>query len=111
MPATLIPIVTPTLAGTTWPATDGTAADTTNENYIENSGKVSLLVANTGGGAATVTLRTPGTAGGLTIEDPVKNLAAGERKVYGTFPIEVYGNQLQFLGSAATVKFIPFQSI
>lgn len=109
MPATNIPVVTATRSGVTWPATDGTAADVANGNSVTNGPSICVLVFNGAAGSSTVTFKTPNAPGGLAIADDVKTLAAGERKVYGPFPTNLFGDVLEFTGSVATVKFIPFQ--
>lgn len=110
MPATLVPTTTSTINGVTWPAADGQAADVVNENYFVNGEHVGLLVANTGGTPYNLTFRTPTTVGtGLSVEDPVKAMAAGARQLFGPFPREVYGDNVQFLGANAALKFIVVQ--
>ena len=51
-----------------------------------------VLVTNAGGGAVVVTVPTPQTIIGLSIQDPTITIAAGVEKIFGRFPPSVYNN-------------------
>lgn len=68
-----------------------TAADNTNGETIPNDGRTFLHVKNTGGGACTVTVATPGQVDGLAIADLTATVPAttGDRLI-GPFPPGIY---------------------
>lgn len=109
MPATAIAVTTATRTGVVWPATDGVAADPTNGNTVPNGPNVVVLVFNGAATSSTVSFNTPGTSGGLGIDEDIKTLAAGTRTVYGPFPSTLFSDKLTFTASVATVKFIVLQ--
>ncbi len=78
------------------------SADATNDHSVANGrGDVFVHVVNGGGGAINVTVPTPSTAvQGLTIEDPVINVPAGEDRFIGPFDL---GNFNQSDGSGIYV--------
>jgi hypothetical protein len=86
-----VPVTTITRSGTTWPATDGQAADAVNGNIIPNGPHVCVLVFNGAGTPSTVSFNTPYTASGLAIAEDVKTIPAGGRVAYGPFPVSLYG--------------------
>lgn len=67
------------------------AADNANGETIPNDGQTFLHVKNTGGGACTVTVATPGTIDGLAVADltAVVPATTGDRLI-GPFPPGAY---------------------
>ncbi len=65
----------------------------TDGNRFKNSGREFVLVVN-GGGAnpVVVTIPTPQTISGLTIQDPTVSVAIGAEKIIGPFPPSIYNN-------------------
>jgi hypothetical protein len=70
-----------------------TAADNTNGESCANNGNLFLHVKDTGGGACTVTVTTPGTVDGLAITDltVVVPPTTGDRMI-GPFPTGLYND-------------------
>lgn len=65
------------------------AADT---HLIKNDGRTTLNVKNGGAEATKVTIVTPNTSGGNAVADKEVEIAAGEEKIIGPFPKDVYDN-------------------
>lgn len=55
-----------------------------------NDGRTFLDVNNGSGSSVTVTFTTPGTVGGIAIENPANAVAAGTRKRFGPFDPSVF---------------------
>ena len=55
-----------------------------------NDGRTFLDVNNGSGSSVTVTFTTPGTVGGIAIENPANAVAAGARKRFGPFDPSVF---------------------
>lgn len=105
--------------------------DNVNGHYIQNSGATRLLVVNTAaavahvyvwpgghpgghaGAVATGATQVAGTVGGLQTVVQDNQLAAtgtaGDAKILGPFPQSVYGTELYFDPTAATVFFYAFE--
>ena len=66
------------------------AATLTDGDRFRNSGKEFIHVINGGGGAVAVTVPTPATISGLTIEDKIVSVPAGEDRMIGTFEPGLY---------------------
>lgn len=111
MPATALPVTTTQgLTATNWPATDGTAADVTNGNSFANSPNAIVLVTNTSGTTAyTVTFTTPFSAGGYSIEDPVRTIPINGKQVFGPFDSKLFGDTVVMTANNVAVKFIVVQ--
>ena len=115
MPRTAIPITTltgdPITGGVAEVA--GTACDVANGNVINNiSEHMWLEISNSAGSSGTVTLVTPGKSGSLNIEDPIITVpATTNRKRYGPFSKTLFGDNLEFNGSAATLTVSAYQTL
>lgn len=57
---------------------------------FSNDGNVYLYIDNNGASAATVTVETPNTYQGLAIDDVAISLTAGQIKIAGPFPTELF---------------------
>lgn len=57
---------------------------------VANSGRMFLVIENTGAGAHTISVLTPGTVDGLAIADLSITIAAGAIRKVGPFPKSVY---------------------
>lgn len=66
------------------------AADATNFNYFENTGKEVVLIQNDDVAQQTVTFATPGTLDGSALPDLTITVAAGALAVVGPFPRSLY---------------------
>lgn len=107
MPSTNIPVKSHTSrAGSVLGA--GVAADVTNGNNFANDGNTYLLCVG-GAAAKTITFVTPGTVGGLAVADLTASVGITENKVFGPFPVELFGSVLEITHEAAsTTKLTPF---
>lgn len=62
------------------------AANVDGHSIVNGDGRVMLYLKNADAGAHTATFVTPGTLrGGITIEDPVTSIPAGEERAMGPF--------------------------
>ena len=66
------------------------ACDASNGNKFSNDGRTLLYVENGGADSATVTIDTPATVGGLAVAQNAITLSAGQGKICGPFPPEIY---------------------
>lgn len=66
------------------------ACDSSNGNKFSNDGRTLLYIENGGGSSATVTFDTPATVGGLAVAQNAVTLSAGQGKMCGPFPPEIY---------------------
>lgn len=91
-------------SGATPPAE--TNGDAVNNHQMSNDGRVLLFVRNSNGGstARTVTFRPTKTVDGGTVTKPV-SIAAGATKVFGPFPVDLYGSLMQIDVDNAELKF------
>jgi hypothetical protein len=90
MAYTELTVQAPTIAGVI-PA--DVAATLTDGNRFKNSGREFILVKNGGGvNPVVVTIPTPQTIKGLTIQDPTVSVAIGVEKIIGPFPPSLYNN-------------------
>jgi len=115
MPRTAIPITTLTgdpITGGVAEVT-GTACDVTNGNVINSiSENMWLEVSNSAGATGTITLVTPGKSGSLNIEDPQITVpATTNRRRYGPFSKSLFGDNLEFNGSASTLSVSAYQTL
>jgi hypothetical protein len=69
-------IVTPIKANDIGVSPSPQAMSTADTYYVRNNGKVVLHFLKTGAGAATITITTPKTVGGLAVADRTLNVAA-----------------------------------
>ena len=92
MPRTVIPLDVSARAGQ---ALTRTAADQPNQMYFDNTGEnVLIIVENEDAAAKTITFITPQEIDSdLAVEDRQDTIAAGEKKVYGPFSNNTYGNE------------------
>jgi len=68
------------------------AATLTDGDQFRNSGKEFIHVINGGGSPCVVTVPTPATIKGLTIQDKTVSVAAGTDRMIGTFDPGLYNN-------------------
>lgn len=59
-------------------------------NYFANDGRVFLHVINGSGSSINVTVGTPGSVDGLAISDLVVAVPAGDERMIGPFPTNIY---------------------
>lgn len=89
MPRVEIPVTQLTDSGVAPPAQ--TNADATNDHYIAgNDGHIMLEIISTDGGAQSVTILTPGTFGGLNLEDRTVSVPAGQTRYVGRLAPGIY---------------------
>lgn len=88
----------------TWPTVPGVAADTTNGDTIPNGGSTVLVMNNTAGASATVTVRTNLTADGLDLADRIFTVPANTIQLVKLGPLSIYGNSTRVDCSATTVR-------
>ena len=68
------------------------AVDDTNGESFDNVGENVLLhVKNGSGGAVVVTITTPGSVDGVALADRTISVPAGEERIIGPFPNNLYG--------------------
>lgn len=112
MPRTAIPITTLTGVVAGVPETTPVACDAVNGNVINNySEHMWLEVTNSAGASGTITLNTPGTVQGRAIADDTVTIpASANRRRLGPFSRAVYGDNLEFNASAATLSVAAYQT-
>lgn len=108
MPRTSVTRVTPARSGTAWPS--ATACDVANGNTVSNDGHVFLLAANTGGAPYTLDFTVKQTVDGITPDFVAVSITNGTSKIFGPFPVSIYGDDLDFNGENAAVTVIPIQA-
>lgn len=100
--------ITPTnlthTTASTWPASPGVAADTTNGDQVPNGGYTILVMNNTAGSSATVTVVTSATVDGLPVDNRVFTVPANTVQLVKLGPISTYGSSTRVDCSATTVK-------
>lgn len=85
----------------------GVSADVTNGNSVVNDGNT-LILAVGGASAYAITFVTSGTVGGLSVTDNVQSVGITENKMFGPFPVALYGSVLNIThGASSTVKLTP----
>lgn len=62
----------------------------TDGNAVKNTGNQVFYIKNGGGGAVTITFRTPLTVGGILVEEVTDSLGAGAEEMYGVFPTHIF---------------------
>lgn len=72
-----------------------TPGDATNNHTLTNDGKTGLLVKNTGATARIVTFKLFKTVDGQAITPRAKSIPAGVTMLFGPFPTDQYGAQLE----------------
>ena len=86
----------------------GVAADVTNGNNFSNDGNTYLMCVG-GAAAKTITFVTSATVDGLAVSDLTATVGINEVKVFGPFPVGIYGETVQVTHEAAsTTKLTPF---
>lgn len=72
------------------------AGDVTNGHVVTNDGRTGILVKNSGTTVArVVTFRFFKTVDGQSVTSRAESLAVGATELFGPFPIEDYGNNLE----------------
>ena len=84
-----------------------TAATLTDGNMFTNSGKEFVHVVNGSGGSINVTVLTPALVRGLTLEDKVVAVPAGEERMIGRFDPGLYNQS----GTDAGKVYVQFSSV
>lgn len=72
-----------------------TTGDATNNHVVANDGKTGIIVKNTGATARVVTFKLFKTVDGQSITPRAKSIAAGATMLFGPFPTDHYGAQLE----------------
>lgn len=72
-----------------------TTGDATNNHVVTNDGKTGILVKNTGATARIVTFKLFKTVDGQAIAPRTKSVPAGVTYLFGPFPVDQYGSQLE----------------
>lgn len=67
------------------------AADVTNGNYLQNSGREQFVAKNTGGSPYNVTLTPTALVDGQSATPYVRSVPAGEEWEFGPFSVAAYG--------------------
>lgn len=91
-------------AASTFPASPGAAADTTNGDTVPNGGNTILVMNNTAGTSGTVTVRTPGKVDDLDIADRIFTVPANTIQLVKLGPPSAYGSSTRIDCSATTIK-------
>jgi hypothetical protein len=103
MTATAVTAQTPVFAGTTRSA--GTAGNTSDGNSVVNTGKTLVLVKNTAGTSATVTLPITRTVLGQAVTSKTYTIAAGAEVLIPLPGTDDVGATVVLTPSATTVEF------
>lgn len=107
MPSTNIPVKSHT-ARTGSVLGPGVAADVANGQNFLNDGNTYLLCVG-GAAAKTLTFVTPGSVDGLALADLTVSVGITENKVFGPFPVALFGTRVEVTHEAAsTTKLTPF---
>lgn len=105
MAATELTVHTITRAGAAEPAKP--AVDVANGNQMSNNnGRMWLALTNPGGAAKQITALFQNQVDGVTGTGKVFSVPAGVTRLWGPFPVEIYGQTVQFTheaGSTTTV--------
>nr|WSW58516.1 hypothetical protein OG513_07910 [Streptomyces sp. NBC_00998] len=91
MPRAALSVITPTRAGVALVATTG---DATNGHSVANSGRVVLIVENSGVTTRTVTFNIARKIDGLSVTPRTETLAGSAKEVFGPFDPQEYGGKL-----------------
>lgn len=83
------------------------AITTEDEYQFKNDGRITLRVTNGGAEPTDVTVVTPGTKGGLAIEDQVVTVPDGQERYIGPFETDLYNDA----DGNVTVKFSKAESV
>jgi hypothetical protein len=107
MPSTNIPVKSHTSRnGTVLGA--GTSADVTNGNNVANDGNTRILCVG-GAAAKTMTFVTTSAVDGMALADLTVSVGITENKIFGPFPVALFGTTLEITHEAAsTTKLTPF---
>ena len=73
-----------------------TALSAGDRYLLPNDGKTLVLARKTTGTASVVTFRTTRQVSGLAVADPEVTVAANTTRVFGPFPVGLYGETLAF---------------
>lgn len=113
MPRTEMPVTTLTGAVAGIPEATPVACDVANGNVISNlSEHMWLEVSNSVASPGTINLVTPGDVQGRAVADDTVTIpASATRRRLGPFAKAVYGNSLQFTGSATTLTVAAYQTL
>lgn len=91
-------------AAVTWPTVPGAPADLANGDTVPNGGSTILVMNNTAGTSATVTIRTPGEIDGLAVGDRTFTVPANSIQLAKLGSPAHYGSPTRVDCSAATVR-------
>jgi len=107
MPSTNLPVKSHTArAGSS--LGPGVAADVANGNNFLNDGNTYVLAVG-GAAAKTITFVTSAVVDGLAVADLTASVGINEVKVFGPFPVALYGTTLQVTHeTGSTTKLTPF---
>jgi hypothetical protein len=108
MPRTQITTTVPARTGTAWPS--ATACDVANGNYTKNNGHVFIYADNTGGAPYTLDFTVQQKVDGITPDFSAVSITNGTQKIFGPFPVAIYGDELQYNGENAAVEIIAIQA-
>lgn len=105
MAATELTLYTITRAGAAEPA--AVAADVANGNQLSNNnGRMWLRLTNPGAGPKTITAAFPNAVDGVVGAGKVLSVPAGASRPWGPFPVEIYGQTVQFTHEAGSTTTI-----
>jgi hypothetical protein len=68
--------------------------DAANNHQVANNGDTYILAHNSGAGARTITFVINKAVDGVTPTPVARSLAAGASKLFGPFPVSLYGSTL-----------------
>jgi hypothetical protein len=91
-------------AAVSWPASPGVAAAAANGDTIPNGGETILVMNNTAGASATVTVRTTVNVDGLTAPVRTFTVPANTIQLVKLGPVSVYGSSTRVDCSATSVQ-------
>ena len=91
-------------AASTFPADPGVAAAAADGDTVPNGGNTILVMNNTAGASATVTVVTPGSVDGLAVADRTFTVPANTIQLVKLGPPSAYGTNTRIDCSATTVK-------
>lgn len=105
MAATELTLHTITRAGVAEPA--AVAADVANGNQLSNNnGAIWLKLNNPGGAAKTITAAFANAVDGVVGAGKVFSVPAGVTRLWGPFPVSIYGQTVQFTHEAGSTTTI-----
>jgi hypothetical protein len=103
MPATAVPVITLDHITPVVKATP-VACDAVNGNRAANGGTLSLEFTSTAGGTVTITF--PNKVDGQTVAPLTYTLTGAQTKQVGGWPVALYGSEVVFTASVATITVV-----